>query len=717
MGINRDGSRSRRLGFSPETSYVSVDTGITEDATKELGRSQFRWAGPGGYSSEEFLVVQIGNYLAVHTLNTNSISSGKIYEKTFGASRYSVNFSYASVDGFLVVVTGRKDVLLLGYDGTNVTESTFRLKVRDFWGVAANPGGTDFSNPDSHQTRPSVIGNKYLYNLRNQTWALPRVRSQVDPPEVADPIQRFYSGSGDTEYPSYSDSLVPFVYPNTALSNKTVERFWAENSYLTKPSTTAAPKGYFIIDLLNRGASRLSQEAKLRSDNPELVLSVNTLPDDTTAGGATVAESYAGRVWYSGFSGELTDGDSQSPRLSSYVLFSQIVDSEVDVGKCYQQADPTSIEDPALVDTDGGYIKINGAHNIRRLVAIGTSLFVIADNGVWRISGADGNSFVATTYSVERLNNDGCVSAVSVVLSESAIFYWGSSSIYLVSRNASTGEWEVNDIAEDSVKSLFNSIDNDQKSFVSSYYDNVNNSVRWVYGENPLDQSQVNELIFSIRFGAFTRNLIKVSGSSVLGVSSVSGGQSVSLSDIVSNITVNSVEVTVNGDQVTLLTDPSSRSAERSYYCILLEKSPTILYTFGGYSDTTFTDWKGLGNIDSEAFINSGFITLGEPRTRKSVPYLTTFFERTEVTPAEGDNSSCILRSKWDWTDSYEAYKWSNPRQAYRPQRRDNGQTVVVTRNKIRGNGKSVAFRIESESNKNLHIYGWSMNVNANSEE
>ena len=41
----------------------------------------------------------------------------------------------------------------------------------------------------------------------------------------------------------------------------------------------------------------------------------------------------------------------------------------------------------------------------------------------------------------------------------------------------------------------------------------------------------------------------------------------------------------------------------------------------------------------------------------------------------------------------------------------DDGNAVLRTRNRIRGWGSSVAFKLESEAGKNLHIYGYGFDV------
>ena len=165
--------------------------------------------------------------------------------------------------------------------------------------------------------------------------------------------------------------------------------------------------------------------------------------------------------------------------------------------------------------------------------------------------------------------------------------------------------------------------------------------------------------------------------------------------------------------------------------CLLLSQAspPTIEYTFGSYSDTGFLDWSSTGTpVDSGVFLETGFANSQLLSKHKDVDYLHAFFEKTETGFDEDFNaigeSSCLVSSKWNWSNSSSSNKWSPPRQAYRHRRPytpldvndtfDDGLTLVRSRNKVRGSGDSVAFRFEGESGKDLRITGWSYNMFSN---
>src|SRR5699024_10563732 len=161
-------------------------------------------------------------------------------------------------------------------------------------------------------------------------------------------------------------------------------------------------RGYYIIDALRRGQSRVDQMARNEAKYPKInkIIGTNTkifnsfnLPSDYTEGGPSVTAEFAGRIFYSGFKGIVRGGDGRSPNYTNYVFFSTLVKNRNDLGKCYQDGDPTSRDSADVVDTDGGFLRISEAKGIQSLANIGTSLIVIAENGVWAIDGGSDYGF------------------------------------------------------------------------------------------------------------------------------------------------------------------------------------------------------------------------------------------------------------------------------------------------------------------------------------
>lgn len=705
-----DGSRKRRQGFNTDLG-TPVDTGVTYPSGQRLGKNQYIWKNVGGIPDEEFLVVQLGNYIGIHDLSSSVISDNLVYSFTIDEASTTQSFGLTSVDGILIIATGEADVWNVQYDGENFTRSSGRLLVRDFWGVEA---GT-LTDPQNVQVRPPApISSPHLYNLRNQTFAIPRVDPHGSSLDLRDPISFFRDTSvseiGQPTFPSNADNVNLHLRadPN-ATSNRTIERFDPVAMFKNAPQNTKAPMGYFIIDALNRGESRQSEFLKLTDRHPELRWrSTVSLPTDRTPGGAKIVSQYAGRVWFAGFSGDVQNGDKKSPKMSSYILFSQVVKEPSQIYWCFQSADPTSHIDADLVTTDGGFIKIDGAYNIVDLVVAESSLFVFAENGVWRIVGVDENTFNATSYTVNKLSDNGCVAKGSVVYVDGLLLYWSESAIYTISKDR-FGAWAVADITDATIKTFYQGLSTYERENCSGYYDDATGTIRWLYGEDPEYRSEVGELVLNKKFQVFTKNRINLIGET-FGPVAISGGRLSSGAEVV--VTVEGEAVTVEDEVVTTPYLYSFRSASQNLYCNLTRLYPTMTYTFGGYnSEETPTDWLVFGGVDTPAYLTTGFITGGEGRLTKDVPYLSTYFNILE------EPSSCFLQTRWDWTTGPSSGQWTAPRQIYRDNLIRTGDSSVVTRNKIRGFGKSLAFNFSSEPGKFFHIYGWEHNLEATTDE
>jgi hypothetical protein len=572
-----------------------------------------------------------------------------------------------------------------------------------------------------------------MYNLRNQTFALPRMRGDANVVTVTDPISEFYYASGATygsalpssgdiedsqdspaSFPSNSDNLVSFYQADSVLSvSRTTERFKSYDMFQTKPPNFRAPMGYFVIDAFDRGTSRESEISRLIARNPLLTVDPSgTLPSDRTPNGPLCLGRYAGRVWYGGMSSKVIDGDGQSPRYESYLFFSQIVNNPNQINRCYQQADPTHYLDPDIADDDGGFIKLDGAYGIKRLVTIKTSLFVFAENGVWRVSGLEDNTFTATSYSISKVSDLDCVNGSSVVIYNDNCFYFGEEAIYILTQNQ-LGEWVVDNLTEETIKSFYRGLSTDSRNMAHGYYDYKTSSVRWIYGTSIEDITEKGnstgfELVFNTRYKSFTKNAFHPT-SSVFGPITVAEGRQFTGSEFLS-VTANNVQLTANSVNLTTPNTNRLLSPSEGFYCILtnVNSSNEVEYTFGGYDETTNIDWS---ETLPEAYLITVAITGGDARTTKSSRYLSVHF------PNLSTNNSCLVSSRWGWSTDVSTGRWSSTRSAYRYSSKFDNIGVVTSRNIIRGSGKAVSFKFESDGSQPLNIYGWEFDLDATGNE
>lgn len=722
----RDGSRKRRRGMDFEDNYAEIDS--NQEISSNVTFSSFSWKGPGGYNQVEFCVIQFGNRLSFFKSSQLPLSRNQFYNYDLSSSD-SAQVSMDSVDGVLVVADGSGNIVTFDYDGSSIIPSSGRLLIRDLFGVEDIIDGVNLLEGNGISIRPVNITSAHIYNLRNQTFAIPRF---AGPSEVSrDPIQYFKDFSG--VYNSNSDNLNVFLYADANDGDdRSTKRYFAVDNLNNPLGTNRAPLGYFIIDAMNRGSSRIQASANLQNQYLQLVQPVLAIPTDRTPGGASVVSAYSGRVFYSGFSSQVIDGDSQSPRMNSYVLFSRLVQSQSDVFKCYQEGDPTSTENPDLVDTDGGFLRIAGAYNIQRLINVGDALMVLAENGVWKITGGSGYGFKATDYVVSKVTEHGTVSPSSTVLIDNTFMYWSDDGIYHIKQNQ-YGDWVGENLTTNTIQSYFDSIPSTAKARCFGAYDSYSRKVRWLYNNFYGTEATPTELILDVGLGAFYPSKInRVGGDYPLPVCIVRIPP-YQISSSLNNVINNSDDtlVDVSGNSVVVEGQVVDASLSELYYVTLTQSSGgTLRYSFASYRNDDFLDWKsynGVG-VDAAGYLLTGWTGMGDFQRNKQVSYLTVYSIKTETGfdanyfPV-GD-SSILVQSQWNWTNLAEAGKWSPQFQAYRHRRLwipennssgfDDGDYVIATKNKLRGRGRVLSLKFSTEPGKDFHLLGWSYLVGIN---
>lgn len=735
MELNSDGSRQRALGMDYESEYQIIPTTIEGDSSTAF--NTYRWENVGGDSEKVIICVQFGNQVKFFDGDAQPLSSGLLDTRDFTTSDKGQKFSFTTVDGILIIATGINLITIIEFDGTSLVYKTDTIKVRDLFGVADFETGFDLTVGTGLQYRPPALTQEHTYNLRNQGFGIPRLTWDASQDNVIDPITAFYDRhtniKGILRVPSNSDTVPPFLYAKTDASNdRYSRRYVAEDAVKNPIGSVRAPQGYFVIDLLSRGPSRIEQDARNRINYPELNWGSFTLPQDTTPGGATVVGEFAGRAWFAGFSGEIIGGDDKSPRLSSYIAFSQLITDPSLATRCYQDGDPTSDDNPDIIDTDGGYIRLNNAYGISSLVNLGKNMMVIAANGVWRIYGGNDSGFSATNYVVEKITDKGARGGSSVIQVENTLMYWADDGIYWVKQNQ-YGDWGAENMTQNRIQRLYNAIPIEDKQDCVAVYDSYQRKVRWLYNNHFAIVGGQKELVFDVNLNAFyERHISQLNVGNVPLVMSSFNTNTFKITEQVQLIFANGPAVTVLGAPVTITEEV--RSSENSLYeigyVVVTQITPTIEYTFGAYTDVEFTDWRsedGVG-VDSPATLVTGTSDGGDAMRYKQIPYLYVHMRRTEdgfVGDFVPDNqSSCQIQTRWDWTNSSNSNKWGIPFEAYRYRRVyfpadisdefDTGYELIITKNKLRGRGRSIALKFSSSPGKEMHIYGWALVMSAN---
>ena len=722
--LNRDGSRQRRLGMDFEEGFQLHDTGMSVGDASANAFNTFRWDAVNGNPNLNFQVVQFGNSLMFFNRDVLSISgSGFIAQINVGLFESDVIYSFAAVEGILAVAGGASTIAVITYDTSDPTLFPIdyqTLRTRDVWGLEEQFPG--YENDPSF--RSPNLGGIHYYNLQNQSWGIPRKRSDG---VLLDPVDIYQTALG--VYPSNSEQVwTGLQFQSVATGQTPFERVFTNLYTETLGAKTSSAKGYYTIDVLNRGSSRQSEFDGNKTKYPQLSFPA-TIPTDVTTGGPSCVEAYAGRIFFAGFNGELVGGDVRSPILTNYIFFSQLVKNRQDIKKCYQEGDPTSRDSSDVVDTDGGFLRVSGAKNIIALRNLGTHLVVFATNGVWTVTGGQVDSgFGATNYKVSKVSTFGALAPKTIVTEGATCFYWASDGIYVVGKNQ-FGDLEVKSLTLTTIQTLYREIPNQSKLNAFGEYDEISKKVRWVYKTGDLFTvgSRTLELIFDSQVGSFTQNEVFDTAARTTEIVGVFQSNITLTAPGTQAVFAGTDQVLSNADDVVLPSVNQVSNVQTLRYITLVTAGSM---TFSFYNNTEFRDWSkvdGLG-VDAKAHCLTGTQTAGDSGMEKQIPYLIMHFKRTEQGVDESfqplHQSGCLMRGQWAFANTAAANKWTPLVQTYRYRKAllvtglsdpyDSGFDIVTTKNKLRGRGKAFALYFETEPFKDCHIIGWNITMNGN---
>ena len=700
--LNRDGSRQRRLGLDYETGYSKISLALSSAVLAGCAISSFVWKNINNESTVGLSVVQVGSKLwffdLLESAHSASIKNGGVavdLNSLYGVSNSS-ELQFAAVNGILVVTCISCKPIKVEYDSDadSITTSQLNLKIRDLVGVE------DVNEVD---VRPTTYSVNHHYNLLNQGWTDGAI------------TQHFNQGGS---YPSNADIL--HLGKNAISGDFQTGTLWQQFF-----GNTPAPKGKFIIDAFKRGQSRSSKSGL-------------TLSGEEERGKPTVCAAFAGRLFYSGIKGNVRNKDDESMNFTGSLLYTQLVDNNKKLEYCYQEADPTSEHVSDLVATDGGVVDIIDAKNILKLIARETSLVVIAENGVWEISGPDG-IFKADDYSISQVTTVGAVNAQSILDVEGTIMYWADSGIMQLSPDQVSGKLSANNLTETTIQSFYIDISSVSKLYCVGNYDSGNRTVSWLYNSsNSYDGTSFvskynRELRYDLVLGAFYYYNLSTLEDQVY----VAGYLP---TDMFQNVDVNnyvyssSDNVLSSAEDVILTERARGVNTTKTKYITIINTT-SVKMTFSAYTRDDFYDWKtedGVGE-DSSGYLITGYELFNDSQRNKFLNYLTTHFIRTEdgftddgignLTPTHP--SSCTVQVRWGWANSAAGGKWSSSFQAYRPRRAyvplseyddyDTGELVITTKNKIRGTGRSLSIKFSTTAGHEMHILGWAYNAEGGS--
>jgi hypothetical protein len=640
------------------------------------------WKNVGGQSGLEYLVVQKGTVLYFYNKATSPYSDN-VLATTVDLTTYEVVGSigvgqtkcqFTSINGTLIVASEAMDTIFVERDNAteviSVTQINFRM--RDFEWIGEK---TEYETGDS---TPSV---EREYDTQNAGW--------VGTKGLA--ARSSYSSANGGDYPPLTH---PWYSGKDASGNFSASE-WAK----VYSGSSLLGNGHFVLNPFNKDRGAESGLA---------------ITAETEGSRFKAVEAFGGRVFYSGL---------ESGKSAGLIFFSRQIQDVNELGECLQQNDPTSEDFSDLLPTDGGVIQIPDAVNIKILHAMGSVLVVFAENGIWTINGVDG-VFKATEYSVKRASEIGIASPESFISAGGTPIWWSRYGIHTLSLQDSGNGAGEQDLSTSTIQTFWDNIPEASKQKVTAVYDEVNKTIYWAWPDaGEAVESKVNNfLILDLALQAFYPWTISDEATNtdcIVGLAFYSGyGAEVLELDVLTSI--GDDVVTSAGDDVVSLQN-SNFAAGSPSIVLLIRDGTTNKLTMGGFIDQSFLDW---GTTDYSSYAVAGYEFFGDLLLKKTSPYVTPYMRVTEtgwtgseVTGYDPVNSSSLLVSSfWDFGNN----PTSTPQQAYRlkimpvvdPEDLNSfnyPETVITTRLKLRGRGRSVRLKFESEQGKDFVLLGYSM--------
>lgn len=706
MDINLDGTVRRRFGLDYEDSFSETNIGSLTDVITEA-TSTFVWKTVSGEGGLDFYVVQRGYVLDFYMLGSAILSTSKvgsidlIGQALPGTSvRNLTRMQFSSGRGVLFVAENTLKTCFIEYDSSNstFTLTSIDIELRDFEGVEDGLGIRD---------RISTLSPLHEYNIKNQGWYPDTVL--VFNVGLENPIGNFKTSGG--LYPSNADLLSSGM---VAVQLDGAPAYIYDGNVSGLEGNTRAPRGHYILNAFEKDRS--------------LASGISGIPSSPVTSRPGSTAFFAGRVWFAG---------TPNSELGGTLFFSQLLTDLSKVGKCYQEQDPTAIELNALLATDGGVIEIPEVGKVLKILPFGKALLVFATNGIWTIDGGFDSGFDAENFSISKVSNVDTISSTTIVETDVGIFFWSASGIYRISTGEVQG-LQVDSVSESTIQTDYLAIADNLKKVATSFYDRASNKIYWLYKSgtigNTLQSYQYSydkAIVLNLKLGAFTDYTFSSSSTSpvVLDVVSSEGAITIQVSE---NVTDNGEIVTADGEDVTALFPQTIAGAPNLKLLTLSPSGSNVTVTFSEFNNRNFSDWEtALGTgLDSPAEILTGYELLGDSSRDKQIDYFTMHFERTEQNfILSGTDlvldfpSSCNVQTRWEWTGTSNAGRWSTSFEAYRlnrfyipagPEPFDYSFDVVTTKSKIRGHGRAINFDMTSSPGNDMRVLGWDVLYSGN---
>lgn len=369
---------------------------------------------------------------------------------------------------------------------------------------------------------------------------------------------------------------------------------------------------------------------------------------------------YAGRAVYAGL---VNEGNMNS------IYFSQIIERSEQYGLCYQKNDPTDENFFDLLSDDGGVLTIPDIGVVRALFSFQNALIVFASNGVWTVSGSARGPFKADDYEVRKISDVSTLSSSSVCSRRGPPIWWAEDAIFTVQYDPQNDTLSVTSITDERIATFIQAIPSENRRYIKGVYDARSDILYWLY-----------------RSTAVATEADRYKYDRVLAMNGITGAFYPWSFD------ADESDLEIRGFVYTRT--PSGLTTPVIKF--IVDDPVEEEFSFAEVKNvTTWLDWE---DIDYSSYFITGYKIRGETMKFGQIGYFMPFMETIE-------NSSLKVQAIFDFSTSPSTGKWSTVQQCYLDGPFQN--SVRVRRLKIPGKGRSVQFKMFSETGKPFSIIGW----------
>ena len=657
--FDQTGKVTRRLGLALETTVSPPVVTFNDDSVS----TSFVWKSAGFRSENSFVVQQIDNIIHFYKVISDNIADNKasftfdLNTHSTGGSPGSYPSQFSNGSGRLFVSNPDTETFYLKYDSDtdSITSTVIEVKIRDF---KVLEDGYDIN--ESMSTSESTPA--YLYNLYNQGWT--------------EALLNGWKYHSNTSYPtkgqvwwyfrdiSVSTPVTPFVnfYP--------VYRYKFQDL-----GFSLAPRGYYLLNAFNQ--------------DRDLASGLSGLPSLTSRNKRPSCNAFInGRIFLSGVEADGYNG---------VVYFSNILkDADADI-RFYQNGDPSSEVNYQLLANDGGAFTIPEAGKVIRMVPVKNTLVIFCTNGVWTVQGNEGVGFTATDFAVERISDEPCLNNQSYITVSTFPVWWTNEGIFTL-QSSNVGAINSQNLTKTTIQTFFDTIPTSCKRYVKSAYNTLTKEIFWIYSDDFSNPKTFNRvLVLNVPTQAFYVHSLSTSIKIIDLVAPPVSGQTEEEAVVTNSLGLTVQDSSFNDVTAVELVDYNPDSLLNVKFIVGYDSDKI---GFAKFSNVNKLDWEDLASPGEEydSYFETGPRVRGEGQRKFTENYVTVFSKYES-------NSSCWMFPIWDYGLTNDSNRFGTPQQAITSDSRFNYSSKRL---RLRGSGKAVKFRFESEGTKPFNILGWS---------